>query len=642
MAEISVLLTVRNWGLDRVWLCLRSLAKSTDVSSQIIVLDYGSDNSNELMRVCAEFGAEYYRVAATEWSRSLAMNAAAAKARSAFLIFADADLIFSPTVLAATVRELQAASHEVLMFSFRDLPSHISPEDLVEDVDFERLDKEAIWRPRWGMGVQAYRASTFAEVRGFDERMKIYGGEDNDIAKRARFEGNHLRWVDDAEFGLYHVWHPSSREIADADPEHKAVVAENASIAKNDPTRVRNLSNRQFGAPLVSVVITTHNRADYIVDSIRSALNQTVENLEVLVLDDGSTDNTEAVVRSISDERVRYFKFKKSGIPVLRNKALELVKGRYTAIHDDDDIMLPWSLEARLGSLRAGDGGAYGAAFNFDNVTGSMELLRGRESSRDTILNGGKVFLHATLLIESSLLAAVRYDEKYTSGSDYNLAVRLAKAGIKLRHCREVVLLRRLHDRQVTVTDQAVQHSASYHTNFAQRIAWGANTSAKSREISKANPLIALPSEVANIERSAAFLPDHLVYRYGLLPSVAKSDEDSSDCGYGDFSFVGNLSSEEAAELVASGVRVGVFQKLGSDNFSPMVETLRLIADQKRSDRVIGVGDPESFKRMRVASLEGLPTILGHGEALGVQLQEEDDLYEAIARILKETSSEVR
>lgn len=513
MTEISALLTVRDWDLTRVDMCLRSLRAQKDVDSEIVVVDYGSTDKNGLASVVSKHDCVYVRVEAAEWSRSNAMNVAAKAASGRYLIFADADLVFAPDVLSSTVSRLSADPNSVLLFQFRDLPGSILPEDLLDDVDFEYLDSMAVWRPRWGMGVQAYTAELFTKIRGFDDRMKIYGGEDNDIAKRARFNGFRLRWVNGPEFGLYHVWHPSSRVLADSLPETKAELEKNVEIAKNDRSRIRNFQSWRGDVPLVSVVITTFNRAEYLKDSIDSVLNQTFQDFEILILDDGSTDDTDAVVAGYSDERVKYFRFEKSGIPRLRNLALDISRGKFTAVHDDDDIMVPWSLETRLAAIGPGDTGSYGGAYDFDNDTGSMHLFPGRVAELASVLNGAKVFYHATLLIESSVLRAVRYDEAFQSGSDFNLALRIMKSGAQLAHCGDIVLLRRLHHRQVTVTDQSVQHGASYSSSFSQRAAWGTGGRWRSRERSKEIESWNYPDDVKSIDRFVPYLPKHLVSR---------------------------------------------------------------------------------------------------------------------------------
>lgn len=516
MKDIAVLLTVRDWDLTRVEMCLRSVENNHGVDAETVVIDYGSVDPEGIHALAQKYGCKFQRIEATEWSRSIAMNAAARLANARHIIFADADLAFAPTVLSSTVSKLNADPNRVLLFQFRDLPSRVTADQLIESPNFAELDDLAIWRPRWGMGVQAYPKKVFDYIRGFDDRMKIYGGEDNDIAKRARANGIRLEWVNDAEFGLYHVWHPSSRILADSNLETRAELEKNVEIAKNDHSKLRNLQTFLGDQPLVSVVITTFNRSRYLSDSIRSVLWQTCQDFELIVLDDGSTDDTEAVVRSFEDDRIRYYKHPRTGIPALRNKAAELSDGRYTAIHDDDDIMLPWSLEVRLNALVGGIAGSYGGAYDFDNDSGEMQLFSGRAAELASVLNGAKVFYHATLLIETRALRAVKYDEAFASGSDYNLALRLMKSGIKLEHCNDIVLLRRLHHRQVTVTDQSIQHGASYASAFAQRASWGVPARAKSRQKSKELGSWKYSEDTLRHSRFYPYLPSHLV-RHSLI-----------------------------------------------------------------------------------------------------------------------------
>src|SRR5699024_2048385 len=171
----------------------------------------------------------------------------------------------------------------------------------------------------------------------------------------------------------------------------------------------------------------------------------------------------------------------------------------------------PWSLESRLSAIQSGFVGSYGGAYNFSNATGELQQFPGRDYSLHAILNGGKVFLHATLLIDTAALSAIGYDENFQSGSDFNLALRIAKTGMQLRHCGDFVLLRRLHDRQVTLNDKAVQHNASYCSSFAQRIAWGEGERFRSREASKLITEHVYSDEMKESARVFKYLPPHLV-----------------------------------------------------------------------------------------------------------------------------------
>lgn len=94
--------------------------------------------------------------------------------------------------------------------------------------------------------------------------------------------------------------------------------------------------------PLVSVVIPTYNSAQYIPEAVDSILSQTFKDFEIIVVDDGSTDNTEEVVTRIKSDKVRYFKQPNSGGPSKpRNVGVELARGNFISLCDSDDVIFP-------------------------------------------------------------------------------------------------------------------------------------------------------------------------------------------------------------------------------------------------------------------------------------------------------------
>ena len=106
-------------------------------------------------------------------------------------------------------------------------------------------------------------------------------------------------------------------------------------------------------SPLISVIIPTYNRAGLIKETIESVCNQTYENLEILVIDDGSTDNTEQVTKSINDDRIKYFRQEHRGRPApARNKGIQRAKGQFIAFLDSDDLWVPRKLETQLGAFQ--------------------------------------------------------------------------------------------------------------------------------------------------------------------------------------------------------------------------------------------------------------------------------------------------
>lgn len=100
---------------------------------------------------------------------------------------------------------------------------------------------------------------------------------------------------------------------------------------------------------LISVIIPTYNREKLIERSINSVLNQTYKNIELIVVDDFSSDNTEKVVKKYTDERLHYIKLEKnSGACVARNVGIENAKGEYIAFQDSDDVWHDNKLEIQL------------------------------------------------------------------------------------------------------------------------------------------------------------------------------------------------------------------------------------------------------------------------------------------------------
>lgn len=98
--------------------------------------------------------------------------------------------------------------------------------------------------------------------------------------------------------------------------------------------------------PLISVTIATYNRAHLLPRAINSVLNQTYQNFELIIVDDGSTDQTKEVIKSFTDERIIYYRHEKNmGYLTARNTGWDLAKGCYNCQLGDDDELLPNALE---------------------------------------------------------------------------------------------------------------------------------------------------------------------------------------------------------------------------------------------------------------------------------------------------------
>lgn len=100
---------------------------------------------------------------------------------------------------------------------------------------------------------------------------------------------------------------------------------------------------------LISIITPTYNCAQFIGETIKSVINQTYTNWEMIIVDDASNDNTEEVVKSIKDERIKYIRLKEnSGAATARNIAMENASGKFMAFLDSDDIWIKDKLEKQV------------------------------------------------------------------------------------------------------------------------------------------------------------------------------------------------------------------------------------------------------------------------------------------------------
>jgi glycosyltransferase involved in cell wall biosynthesis len=132
-----------------------------------------------------------------------------------------------------------------------------------------------------------------------------------------------------------------------------------------------------MSAPLVSVIIPTYNRAILLSEAVNSVLLQTYQNIEIIVIDDGSTDNTTEVMATFGD-RVRYTRRPNAGVNAARNLGLKQARGEFVALLDSDDLWAPFKIELQVRLLRA----FTDVGFTFSN----FQIFHGRSPETDLYL----------------------------------------------------------------------------------------------------------------------------------------------------------------------------------------------------------------------------------------------------------------
>lgn len=113
--------------------------------------------------------------------------------------------------------------------------------------------------------------------------------------------------------------------------------------------------------PLVSVIIPAYNAEDTLLETIRSVLAQTFTDIELIIIDDGSSDDTVAIARAVEDPRIRVYTFSNGGAAMARNRGIEQSTGEFLSFIDSDDLWTPDKLEKQLDALQSNPeaGGVY-------------------------------------------------------------------------------------------------------------------------------------------------------------------------------------------------------------------------------------------------------------------------------------------
>lgn len=188
--------------------------------------------------------------------------------------------------------------------------------------------------------------------------------------------------------------------------------------------------------PLVSVIIPTYNRSGYLTNAIESVINQSYKKIEIIVVDDNSSDNTEEIVKSI-DFPILYVKQDNNrGGSAARNVGIELAKGDYIAFLDDDDEWLGSKLETQISQLNGYEAsltGYYLKKERWQKIVFGKNEVRLRDILKVNPFSPG-----SGLLASSDLIKSLRFDESLPNGQDWDFLVEILKKR-NIRYVRDAL-----------------------------------------------------------------------------------------------------------------------------------------------------------------------------------------------------------
>jgi len=190
--------------------------------------------------------------------------------------------------------------------------------------------------------------------------------------------------------------------------------------------------------PLFSIVIPTYNRGNILPAAVRSVLAQSCPDFELIIVDDGSSDDTATVVAGFADHRIRYMHQENGGGSKARNTGIKAAQGKYIAFLDADDTFLPDHLANALPVLESGNMTCTYTQVIVDRGHGLSFLKPPRaprpdEHIADYLFRDRGFVQTSTLIVPARLAKQVKYDEQLHFGQDPDFAIRLVHAGAHLQ-----------------------------------------------------------------------------------------------------------------------------------------------------------------------------------------------------------------
>lgn len=220
--------------------------------------------------------------------------------------------------------------------------------------------------------------------------------------------------------------------------------------------------------PQISVLMPVYKTAPYLRQAIDSMLAQTFGDFELIVLNDGSPDEAEAIIDSYTDERiVRYTGKTNVGLANILNIGIDMARGKYIARMDSDDISLPNRLQVQFDYLEQHP--------DIDLMSVAMQkfgednkIMRYDNATEDIKFNAlfFSPVLHASSMWRKERFAHLRYEQDFVPAEDYRLWTRALVAGMHMRNLPDVLYLYRQYSSQATqdterirATQQKVKHT---------------------------------------------------------------------------------------------------------------------------------------------------------------------------------------
>lgn len=227
------------------------------------------------------------------------------------------------------------------------------------------------------------------------------------------------------------------------------------------------LMNRQHAAPRISVIMSVYNAGSFLFASIKSVLDQTISDFEFIIINDGSTDSSSAIILSFNDPRIRLVHQTNKGLVSALNKGLYIARSEFVARQDADDISQPSRFEKELAWLAEDEKrGLVGCFFTYideaaSTPTGTTIVTPTKHVDLTQMLSYVNPFAHGSVMYrKSAVIEAGGYKDNYGPTEDYDLWRRIA-LNWRVGQIPEVLYWYRISPKSISQTNQKIQHKYS-------------------------------------------------------------------------------------------------------------------------------------------------------------------------------------
>lgn len=216
--------------------------------------------------------------------------------------------------------------------------------------------------------------------------------------------------------------------------------------------------------PKVSVHIPCYNGEKYIAEALQSVLDQTFHDFEIIVVNDGSTDRTEDIIKGFCDERIKYYYQENIGLARTRNRQLELSNGELIAFLDQDDLWFPTKLEKQIPLFEENPnvGLVYSKTIYFNNKSDFCQLSKTKKHHAGylfrELLKGNFISVQSAV-IRKSVLDNLNgwFDERFNIVGDADLFLRIAH-DYEISYVDEPLAKRRMHKESCSYKQKELRH----------------------------------------------------------------------------------------------------------------------------------------------------------------------------------------